>query len=82
MTTYASYSLPIGQESVGNAGTGYMEDNITVGTLATNSTGVVELRVDVSTVANMTRKDIELIIQAFRRRLNGARFGAADFGLL
>jgi hypothetical protein len=38
--------------------------------------------VDVSTVTTLTRREIDLILQAFRRRLIGERFGASDFGMI
>ena len=82
MTTYVSYSLPIGAQATGANGVGYQEDAITVGTLATSTTGVVELRVDTSTVTTMTRKDIEVVMEAFERRLQGALYGATDFGMI
>ena len=82
MTTYVSYSLPIGAQATGADGVGYQEDAITVDGLATNSTGVVELRVDVSTITTMTRKDIEVIMEAFERRLQGALYGSKDFGMI
>jgi hypothetical protein len=81
MTTYVSYSLPQGAQATSD-GKGYAEDAISVGTLSTNATSTVELRVDVSTVTTLTRREIDLILQAFRRRLIGDRFGASDFGMI
>lgn len=82
MTTYVSYSLKQGAQATGADGVGYQEDAITVGTLATNTTGVVELRVDTSTVTTLTRREIDLILQAFRRRLVGQIYGGTDFGMI
>lgn len=72
-----SYQLQPGTEATSD-GKGFFEDSVATGTAAPTTAGNVELRVDL--VNTPTREQVVQVLEAFIRRIEGARFGPSDFG--
>lgn len=70
-----SYQLTPGTEATSD-GKGFYEDSIAVGTAAPTTAGSVELRIDLANTP--TREQVLQVIEAFERRIEGARFGPSD----
>lgn len=67
-----SYQLTPGVEASGANGIGFAEDAIVLGTAAPTNPGTIELRVDI--VNTPTEQDILMVLKAFVRRIEGARY--------